>query len=339
MANMNIFNNSAFSAMSLTGMVQKVPFVPSLLGSLGIFEPIPVRTRDLYVERRSNELKLIPVSDVGAPPDPLDRAVRDVVSLRTVRLAKRDVLHASEIDGVRAFGMESELESMQAEVARRTAMLRADMEATHEFHRFGAIQGRILDADGVSVVRDYFADFGITPAPSVSITLSSTTANLRKEISAVVREITVASGGAILPTTRIHALAGDEFFDALVTHPQVERTYLNYVAAAELRGGTMPFGTFDFGGVVWHNYRGTDDGSSIAIPANQAKLFPVGARDVFKVAYAPHQSMDFIGTPGQETYLVTIPDRERNMYVALEMYSYPLYICQRPDLLRTLTAG
>lgn len=337
MASMNIFLNSAFSAMSLTGMIQQAPYVPSVLGGLGIFERMPVRTRDIFVERSRTGLKLIPTSDMGAPPDVLDPGERDIVPLRTTRLAKRFTLYAHEVDGIRAFGSETELQAVQNEYAARAARLRSDMELTHEFHRLGALQGVLLDADGVSVIRDYFEEFGVAKPAPIQISLDNPDANLRMEISAIVRDMTVKSGGAITPGTRIHALVGDEFYDKLVTHKQVERTYLNYQAAAELRGGTGPYESFTYGGVTWHNYRGTDDGTTIAIPTNQARLFPVGARDVFKVAQAPLETMDFIGTPGQDVYMINIPDRDRNMWTKGEIYSYPLYICQRPDLLRQAT--
>lgn len=337
MASMNIFLNSAFSTMSLTGMIQRAPYVPSLLGSLNLFEPMPVRTRNVFVERSDYGLKLIPSSADGAPPDLLDPGERDLVPMRTTRLAKRFTLYAHEVDGIRAFGSETELMAVATEYANRAARLRADMEATHEFHRLGALQGVLLDADGVSVIRDYFDDFGVTPPASVPISLDLASANLRAELSAVARSIAVAGGGAVTPTTSIHALAGDEFFDKLVTHPQVERTYLNHQAAAELREGVGIFESFRFGGITWHNYRGTDDGSTIAIPTDEAKLFPVGARDVFKKAMAPLETLDYVGTPGQDVYMMNVPDRDRNMWTKGEIYSYPLYICQRPDLLRTLT--
>lgn len=336
MASMNIFLNSAFSSMSLTGMIQRAPFVPSLLGSLNLFEPMPVRTRDVFVERNSRGLKLISTSDMGAPPEVLDPGDRDLVPLRTTRLAKRFTLYAHEVDGIRAFGSETELQAVTAEYAARAAALRADMELTHEHHRMGALAGVLLDADGVSVIRDYFAEFGISKPAAITLDLSNPEANLRKQISAIVRSIAVGSSGAVTPNTTIHALAGDDFYDDLITHKQVERTYLNYQAAAELRGGTGPYESFTYGGVTWHNYRGTDDGTTIAVPANQARLFPVGTRDVFKKAMAPLETLDFIGTPGKDVYMLNIPDRDRNMWTKGEIYSYPLYICQRPDLLRTV---
>ena len=68
MATMDIFNNSAFSTTSLSGFVQKMPYVPQLLGSLNLFQPTPVRTRNIFVDRTTGGLTLIPASADGAPP-------------------------------------------------------------------------------------------------------------------------------------------------------------------------------------------------------------------------------------------------------------------------------
>ncbi|MER8124679.1 major capsid protein, partial [Acinetobacter baumannii] len=87
-------------------------------------------------------------------------------------------------------------------------------------------------------------------------------------------------------------------------------------------------------GVTWHNYRGTDDNTTVAIDPDEAKFFPVGARDVFKKAMAPAEFGPFMNTPGKDVYAINIPDRDRQAWTRGEQYSYPLYFCQRPDVLR-----
>ncbi|MDZ3838713.1 MAG: major capsid protein [Rhodospirillales bacterium] len=37
---------------------------------------------------------------------------------------------------------------------------------------------------------------------------------------------------------------------------------------------------------------------------------------------------------GLDLYAMTIPDRERNAWVKVEVYSYPLFICTRPEMLQ-----
>jgi Phage major capsid protein E len=47
-------------------------------------------------------------------------------------------------------------------------------------------------------------------------------------------------------------MCGDNFWDALVTHPDVTKTYYNRAAAQELRQGTA-FEAMRFGGIDWLN--------------------------------------------------------------------------------------
>lgn len=338
MASMNIFLNSAFSMTSLTGVIEKMEYIPQTLGQLGIFEPMPSRTRNVFVERRNGVLTLIPTSALGAPPEEYVHDDRDLVPLKTTRLTKGATLYAAEVEAYRAFGSETELMQVQAEYLRRTKSIRDDMELTHEHHRLGALQGLLLDADGTTVIYDYFAEFGVVPAAPVEFKFSVTTTDLRQVIKTMVRDLVRKSGGAITGVTQIHALAGDNFYDKLVGHETVTKTYMNWAAAADLRGnGGMgdAFSSFTYGGVVWHNYRGSDDNSTVAIDPDEAKFFPVGARGVFKKAMAPAEFGPYIGTPGQDTYMLNILDRDRQAWTRGELYSYPLYLCQRPDLLRT----
>lgn len=332
MVAMNVFRNSAFSMMSLTGMVQRMDYVPNTLGQLNLFEPMPVRTRDLFVDRRNGRLSLIGTSALGSPPEQLQRNDRDMVNLRTTRLAKSFTLYAHEVEGIRATGSETELEAVQVEYQRRMGEIRVDMDLTHEYHRLGALQGLLLDADGTSVIYDYFDHFDITPNAVANFELGNIATDVRQKCVDLSRAITRAARGAVTPATSIHALAGDAFYDALIGHPNVEKTYLNWAAAADLRTNTA-FGSFTYGGITWHNYRGTDDNTTLAIPTDEATFFPVGARNVFKKAMAPAEFGDFVNTLGQDVYAMNIVDRDRNAWTMGELYSYPLYFCQQPQVI------
>ena len=333
MASMDIFNNSAFSMTSLSGVVNKLDYQPQLLGELGLFEPMPVRTRTVFVDRRDGGLTLIPTSPTGAPPSELDGDNRDAVPLKTTRLAKGFTLYAEEIQGIRAFGSETELEQVQGEFLRRMARVRADMELTHEYHRLGALQGKLLDSDGSTVIYDYFSQFGVAEAAAVNFALGTTTTDVRGKCAAVVRAMARSSKGAFTPATQVHALVGDTFYDLLINHDQVRKTFEGWAAAADLRQGAA-FNAFTYGGITFHNYRGTDDGSSVAIAATEAKFFPVGASGVFKKAMAPAEFGPYVNTLGMDTYGINIPDRDRQAWTRGEIYSYPLYLVQRPEVLR-----
>ncbi len=329
---MDIFNDDAFSMVQLTQAIELTDYLPQTLGGMNIFEPDPVRTLSVAIEKRENVLALIQTSERGAPPEELDRSLRDIRDFRTVRIAKRDTINADEIQSIRAFGSETEFQGVQSEVATRLSRLRNDMELTHENMRLTAVQGILTDADG-GTIKNWFTEWGITQATEIDFALGTAATLVRGKCQQVIRNMRRAAKGAWTPATQVHALCSDEFFDALIDHALVRDTFLSWAAATELRSN-QAFETFPYGGIFFHNYRGTDDNSTVSIATDKAKFFPVNAPGVFKVAYSPAETFDFVNTPGLPVYAMTIPDRDRNAFVAVEEYSYPLHICTRPEMLQ-----
>lgn len=335
MANMNVFESDAFSLMSLSGEIDRADYLPSFLGSMGIFEKEPVMNSTVWIDERDATLSLIPTSPRGAPPEQLAKDTRKARAFKIPRITKADTLYAAEIANIRAFGTEDEQERVQTEYLRRMTRIRQDVEVTQEHMRLGALQGILLDSDGSTVIYNYFTEFGITAATEVNFELdvdSTDVAGLARQLS---RSMTRSSRGAIGQGATIGALCGDAFYDALIVHPQVRQTYLNWSAAADLRD-QKAFGAFTYGGITWYNYRGTDDNSTVAIDTDDAKFFPMGAQGVFSHIMAPaDEFMPYVGASGQDVYAMNILDRDRGAWTKAEVYSYPLMMCRRPEVLRT----
>ena len=341
MATFDIFNNNAFTTTSLVAAIEKVPFKPSWLGDQGLFLDRPIRTEWAWVENRDGVLNLIQTTPRGAPKPQRTTEQRNARAFRTSRIAKGDRITASELLAIREFGSETELMQVMAEVMRRLSGpvgLQAEVEMTWENMRLGAVQGIVADADG-STILNWFTEFGISQPSEIAFDLggaraySTTTAVgvLRPFImNQVVRPLRRAAKG--LPISRIIALCSDSFFDDLTNHGEVRTTYLNQIAASELRQGNA-FSSFDFADVTWVNYRGTDDNSTVAIASDKVKFVPV-APGLFQTAWSPGESFDDVGGLGRPITPRIVPDpTTRQEYVDIEVTSYPLMICTRPELL------
>ncbi|MFU8832112.1 MAG: major capsid protein [Wenzhouxiangella sp.] len=341
MATLDIFNQDAFSMISLTAAINEQEFQPSYLRTRGVFTTQRVRTETIAVESKSGVLSLIGTTQRGAPLGQATEGKRKVRDFRTPRIAKGDRITASELANIRAFGSETELMQVQAEVAQRLngpAGLMRDIELTWENMMLGAVQGVLLDADG-STLYNFFTEFGVSQADEIDFDLdnaSPASGVVRKKCNQVIRQMMKASAGGWVPgRTMVEALCGDAFWDDLTAHPEVRGTYLNTQQASDLRNDVgMAYESFNYGGIRWVNYRGTDDGSTVTINTNLAKFYPVGAPSVFIMAQAPGEFFDTINLPGQDVYALTIPDRDRNAFVDIEAYSYPLPICTRPAMLQ-----
>ncbi len=337
MATMDVFKADAFSMASLLQAIEDIDHKPQFLGSLGLFDDEPQRTRAVMVETRANELALIQTTPIGAPLPQLSYDPRKVRNFNTFRIAKGSTIQAEQLQGIREFGSESELQQVQVEVARRMRRLVDDVELTWEHMRLGAVQGILADADDTTLV-DYYSEFGVAAPAAVTFNFAALQAGeVRPLIEGVVRAIVRAAKGAFTTNSYVAALVGDEFWDALVNHAEIRQTYLNYQAAADLRNPTA-FGQFRYGGVLWTNYRGTDDGSTVAVAADEAKFFPVNAPGIFKVAWGPGEFLPVVNQPGVPLRPLILPDPSgREAFVTLEVYSYPLYLCTKPLTLRSAT--
>lgn len=342
MSVLDVFDGDAFSVTSLTNAVDRFGFLPSFLGTVpGLFVPKPVRTRKVWIETRDFQAKLLQTTAFGSPPKQEGGDDRNAYGFNVVRIGDASRITAEEIQGIRAFGQEQAVKDLQLEVARRQAKIKQDIELTREHMRLGALQGKLLDADG-SVIYSWFDEFGITPNTSIPFPFSTATED-NGEILAICNQINRATlrslkglgGNSVV----VHALCGDEFWDNFVTCPEVRSTYKFAMQALQLQndvGGA--FETFKYGKIIFHNYRGTDDNSTVAIPTNEAIFFPVNA-GIFPVAQAPAEKFEYVNTPGQDIYSWIVPDRDRDMWADVEVYSYPLHVCTMPQALNTGVAG
>jgi hypothetical protein len=330
----DIFNNAPFRAIEITGAIQLIDYQPTLLGVMGenLFQTKRSRFRDIAIQKSERMMRLVPVSPIGAPPVQLERAGAEVRSFRTRRLAKATTVYAEEMTGVLHLPLFDATKTMQQEVAERSGLIRDDIELTEEHMRLGAVQGKVIDADGVTVLDDWFANWGIPEPDVVNFHFDVETTNIRMICDALTDSIWRSSRGAWVDgVSQVHSLCGSDFFTKLVSHPTVEKTYLNYAAAADLRGAVPD--DFNFGGISFHRYRGSSNGL-FAIPDNEARFFPTGAGDTFQRVMGPAEFDPWINQAGQDIYALTILDTKRGAFAEVEQYNYPLYVCTRPEMLR-----
>lgn len=345
----DIFRQDMFSTTSLTAVVNKSPFTPRFLESLGIFTPNPIRSIDAGVMINDNgTLTVVPTTPRGSPPIEQIQRPEEVRTFRTPRIALGDTIHAHELQGMLARAITQSIgggrdamtllnQDLQSEIAFRVDgpnQLREKVENTKERMRLGAISGIVLDADG-STLYNWPTLFNVALPAEIDFDLDNATpvsGALLKLITQTSRAVLRAARAGNLPNVRVIALCGDAFYDDLIAHSEVRDTYKNWQAAVDLRVNRA-FQSFTYGSVEWINYRGSDDNSTIAIDTNKCKFIPVGVPGLFQEVLAPAESFEFVNTPGLPIYILQMPDRDRNQFVRLEVYSYPMYIATRPDVL------
>ena len=134
MATMDVFKADGFSSMSLTAAANMLPHVPSWLGGLGLFTAAPIRTTVAMIDENNGRLTLVPNQQRGASGDRNKVGTRNVRAIPCAHLPKEDTITADDVQGIRAFGKETELSQVSDEVNKRQMGMMRDLELTLEYH-------------------------------------------------------------------------------------------------------------------------------------------------------------------------------------------------------------
>jgi hypothetical protein len=333
---LDVFNQDAFSVVSLTDAINKPKFVPGRLGQLGIFQETPVATTSVSIEERDGLLVLVSPTPRGGPGVTLDKAKRTARVLKVPHFEINDGVMAEEVQNVRPFGQESGLETVQTVVAGRLLSHRSSHEATLEYARVGAVIGVVTYADSSTL--NLFTEFGVSQDAEIAFDLANATpaaGALRKAVqNKVIRGMAKNLDG--IPFTGVRAICGDDFFDDLLANVEVRAAFLNNPAAkalldAYIQGNGQSYGAFEFAGVVWENYRGAV-GSTTFVNADKAHFFPTGVPGLFRTYFAPADYMETVNTLGQRVYAKQYA-MDNDKGVNLDSQMNTLNICTRPKSL------
>lgn len=339
MAVLDIFKSNAFSVISLTDAVNKIPHVPGRAGQVINWNEQGVSTTSIMLEESKGVLTLIDPTPRGGPGKSVEKEKRNARILAIPHYQVDDAVYAEEVQGVRAFGSESQVETVMNKVNNRLRdHVQNNLDPTLEHQRIGAVKGIILNADG-STLYNLFTEFGVAQQTTVpmGLAVADPKGAIRKAATRIVRSIARSLGGVAF--SGIHAFCGDEFWDELIANKETRETYLNQAEASQLRGDAA-YQVFDYGGVRWENYRGAtgdvdDDANMISFVAtDKAHCFPVGVPGLFRTVYAPADYIETVNTNGLPRYARQYP-MPNGKGISLESQMNALSYCVRPRVLIT----
>jgi hypothetical protein len=320
---LDVFRTDAFGLVQLTMAMQNLPYKPGRLGEMGLFSTKGINSTTVVIEEQSGKLHLLPTAARGTMPRFDAGRKRKARAFEVPHIPFNDAVMADEVQGVRAFGTEDQTETVAEIVNSKLETMRQSHEVTHEWHRIGSIQGKVLDADGISVLVDIFDEFGVVE-PTTEWDFS---ASLRPQIQVLQRMLADALGA--IPYTGIVGMCGAEFFDALVACEEIRETWLwlgnQQVTETQRQEG------FVWGGIKWEEYYG-HIGSQEFIPAAVCRFVLTGVPDLFLQQWAPANFIETVNTIGVPVYAKQkIMDFDTG--VELHTQSNPFTMCTRPATL------
>ena len=338
---MDIFNDDAFSLVSMTAAVNDIDSIPGRAGELvfnGVGEGIATTTA--AIEKKGEALGLIQTSVRGAPAPQQDNDKASLFNVTVPQVKKEQTIGAHQVLGVRQFGSTNVLQSIQAVVNRQLQKTQREMDLTLEYHRLGALKGFIRDADG-TLLQNLYDLFGVDEPSDFNFALDTNTTDIRGVCSNIIRYMRRNAKITIGPGAQVWGFCGDTFFDKLIRHDNVVAAYQNYVAAGERLGESYVKRVFQFGGINFENYAGTDDGDAtdggtVGIHSHEARFFLTGVPGLYAEYYSPADFFDTVNTIGLPRYARIATEDPMQRFVKLHVQMNPLPLCLRP---RTLVRG
>lgn len=333
MATLDIFQNDAFSVATLRGVINDIPRVATPIADQNLFNSYGIATTTMMIERQGSTLKLVPAAPRGGIRQPVALGPRSMIPVASVHLPQSGSVLADEVQGIRAFGQETEVMQASALVRTKLVKMRAQLDLTIEFQRIGAIMGIVYDYDGVTPLLNMYTTFGMTQQ-TVFMNFASATADIKQKAVDIKRKIQAKLGGRSF--TKVRVKCSTDFFDALTSHATVKKAYelLNQNAyARDDQSGTA----FEYPrGVVWEEYAG-GVGDTYFIPAGEAYAYPEGVSGLFETAYSPADYMETVNTQGVP-YYAKQEAMKFNRGIELESQSNPINLCTLPEAVIRLDA-
>lgn len=334
------FKADGYSVLELTAAINALPNNWGRIRMSGLFRTKSVSSRTVGVEHRDGVLNLLQTQPVGSPGTTDRRAKRKLRDFRIPHIPHDGELLPDEYDGIRAFGTDSDVSAPDQILNDRLGDMRAKHEITLEHLMVGALHGKVLDADA-STIFNYFTEFDITEKV-VDFVLGTGTTDIEKKCREVIRHCEKNLKGEVM--TAVKAYVDESFFDKLIAHAKVRETYINWVAAENLRNGQAVgrdnVGTFvrqfPYGGMIFEEYQGTATDAAGTdrkfFATDTGRAFPVGTLSTFAVYYAPADFVETVNTLGKPMYAKMEPRKFGRGY-DIHTQSNPLPMCHRPEVL------
>lgn len=339
--NIEAIVNERFTNVQLTQAIEKRQNEYGLLNAQGIFAEEGIADRVVKIETKDSTLSIVPTSPIGTPAPADDNPDgREIRLLPTFRHAKMHTLLAEEVQGVRKFGSDDEVEVFDEKVVEKLDKIQREHRQTKEFLRWGALKGNVYDPDGSRLLYNVYdlmgeeqkvIEWDIANADSLDAIQDGNdelldyfeTQALGETINGVIK---FCSPGYITTMGK-----NKDFREAY-------RFFAGHSGEVNPNRESLRK-PFYFKGVWYVRHMGQctfkkKDGTIVThkfIPDDEAIAVPLGTVETFRTFFGPGEWADTVNTIGEEIYVR--PDvMKLNAGLELHSFSYQLNIVTKPRL-------
>jgi hypothetical protein len=339
-----------FNSFKTADFVEGITSTPLQYGYINSQNDFNIRSTSqtaIIFDKDSTSISLLPQVNRGdrAHTQGKERGA-ETFSLPLAYFKHADRITGDDVQSHRKVGATIETTLAEATAAKLEDMKRA-WNQTQEYMKLQAKKGIFKTPDG-RVMADMFSEFGITQTVH-DFQLGTSTTDIDKKIRLLKSHIAknVMTGGAI---GGVECLVDPEFFDKLISHPNIKNAYVQYVNSGKqvlrddlseyMKWGIMDH--FEHRGVRFVSYDATfnlpNGTTEVAFDASTGLATAVGVKDLFRGFHGPSVKMSEANQPGQELFMRVYAD-ERDEFAEFEMESAPLYFATKPASLVKLTTN
>lgn len=330
---------NGFEVQDWTQEVNVVPNQWGTIGQLGIFQEEPVAEHVVVFEETSRNGALLVDrvrGDRGTQGKPGSRKLH---TFAVPHFPHDDYISPQDLQGQRAYGQASAVETLEAVRARKLERIRQNHAWTLEFARAQVITAGTVYSPNGTVSQDWNAEFGVTRL-SVDFVLGTSTTEVLAKIEAGIAQIQDNASGVNFSGTVV--LTSPEFFAKLIAHASVKTAYQYYASTQDplrsrLGGDNAMHREFVYGGTKFIEMRDTYAGQRL-IPTGKAYMIPTGTTDVFKTYFSPANRIGLVNTLGEQVYVFETAD-PKGTKIELESESNFVNALMRPAMVVEFTSS
>jgi len=242
-------------------------------------------------------------------------------------IVPRDVQNLKPLPGTN----QTEVEAVNEVLIDAISQMDKNYAVLMEWLMMNMIKGNIINPDGTVLV-DLYQLFGKTKK-TLNFELADANTNVLLKCAELIRMIEDGLQGDTIQGVEVQV--SNEFYDALTSHPKVEKAFDRWNESEKLRKG---FGSvFEYGQVRFERLH-NKVGNLRFIEADKGHAYPLGTLDTFQGTYSPADMIPYVNTLGQRLYIST-KDLDHNKGIEIHMESRPVVVCKRLDALVELTAS
>lgn len=336
---LDYLNAPEFADDELTEAINIPPYVTGRPAQLGIFTDTPIHTTYVRLGVEEQELTVIPARERGGETNVNMRGDRHGVNFDIPHFPLDDAITPADIQNLTIWGEGSAIMSSLEDVYNdRLISMRAKHDLTHSYLDWGALNGLVLDGEGKELLNVYDKFDLEEHVVEYELTSGATEISpLNRQVKAYIRRELRGT-----PAAGLRVLAGAEFFDRYVSHPNVLEELRGYRGETPNPGRDDIQDTFTFAGLtlerVDEEYKVRQSTGALlarkAVPDDEAIVVPLGT-PFFKRYIAPPDTISGANRrPEPDTKIfVSTDDLPHDKGREIHTESNVLPICIRPQLL------